>query len=232
MAALTPAACYATRGLRPFAAYTRGRRARFGASFSWGMAPGVLRRNSNVLLEIAETVLLALLIFFGTRMVVQNFRVDGGSMVPALENGEFLLVNKLAYVAAKPGRGDVVVFRSPAKPDEDLVKRVVGLPNETVDLRDGGVYVDGRRLDENVYFTGVTGARAGRSLVVPEDGYFVLGDNRGQSIDSRSFGIVPAGSIVGQVWLVYWPLGRLGVLPGFSPGFKPEPERISLLQAA
>ena len=196
------------------------------------MAPAVLRRNSSVLLEITETVLLALLIFFGTRMVVQNFRVDGGSMVPALENGEFLLVNKLAYVAATPDRGDVVVFRSPAKPDEDLVKRIIGLPNETVEFHDGGVYVDGRRLDEDEYFAGVTGTRAGRSLVVPAQAYFVLGDNRGQSIDSRSFGIVPEASIVGKVWLVYWPVGKFGVLPGAAPGFEPAPERISLRPAA
>ena len=192
----------------------------------------MLQRNSNVLLEITETVLLALLIFFGTRMVVQNFRVDGGSMVPALENGEFLLVNKLAYVAAQPSRGDVVVFRSPAKPDEDLVKRIVGLPNETVEFRDGGLYLDGRRLDEGDYYAGITGSRTGRSLVVPEQAYFVLGDNRGQSIDSRSFGIVPGASIVGQVWLVYWPVGKFGVLPGDTPGFRPTPERVSLLQAA
>jgi len=192
----------------------------------------VLRRNSSVLLEITETVLLALLIFFGTRMVVQNFRVDGGSMVPALENGEFLLVNKLAYVASTPDRGDVVVFRSPAKPDEDLVKRIIGLPNETVEFHDGGVFVDGRRLAEDEYFAGVTGTRAGRSLVVPDQAYFVLGDNRGQSIDSRSFGIVPGASIVGKVWLVYWPVGKFGVLPGATPGFEPAPERISLRPAA
>jgi len=196
------------------------------------MTPAVLRRNSSVMLEITETVLLALLIFFGTRMVVQNFRVDGGSMVPALENGEFLLVNKLAYVAATPNRGDVVVFRSPAKPDEDLVKRIIGLPNETVEFHDGGVYVDGRRLAEDEYFAGVTGIRAGRSLVVPDQAYFVLGDNRGQSIDSRSFGIVPEASIVGKVWLVYWPVGKFGVLPGAPPGFEPAPERVSLLRAA
>ena len=196
------------------------------------MTPAVLRRNSSVLLEITETILLALLIFFGTRMVVQNFRVDGGSMVPALENGEFLLVNKLAYVASTPDRGDVVVFRSPAKPDEDLVKRIIGLPNETVEFQDGGVYVDGRRLAEDEYFTGITGTRAGRSLVVPDQAYFVLGDNRGQSIDSRSFGIVPQASIVGKVWLVYWPVGKFGVLPGATPGFAPAPERISLRPAA
>ncbi len=192
----------------------------------------MLRRNSNILLEIAETALLALLIFFVTRLVVQNFRVDGGSMLPALENGEFLLVNKLAYVASDPTRGDVVVFRSPSKPDEDLVKRVVGLPNETVELRDGGVYVDGRRLEEDAYFTGVTGSRLSRTIVVPERGYFVLGDNRGQSLDSRSFGIVPRASIVGQVLLVYWPPDNFGGLPGVKPTLAPVPERVSLLDAA
>ncbi len=217
---------------RVAAAYTRAGRARFGASISWEVTPAVLRRNSNVLLEITETVLLALLIFFGTRMVVQNFRVDGGSMVPGLENGEFLLVNKLAYVAAKPDRGDVVVFRSPANPEEDLVKRIVGLPNETIEVHDGGVYVNGRRLDEDEYFAGVTAPGSDRSLVVPEQGYYVLGDNRGQSIDSRRFRVVPEAAIVGKVWLVYWPVDKIGLLHGASPGFEPAPERISLLPAA
>lgn len=232
MAALTVVTRPSHPRPRVAAAYTRGGRARFGPSFSWGMASAVLRRNSNVLLEITETVLLALLIFFGTRMVVQNFRVDGGSMVPVLENGEFLLVNKLAYVAAKPDRGDVVVFRSPANPEEDLVKRIVGLPNETIEFHDGGVYVNGRRLDEDAYFAGATAPGRDRSLVVPEQGYFVLGDNRGQSIDSRRFRIVPEAAIVGKVWLVYWPVGRFGVLHGAAPGFEPVPERISLLPAA
>lgn len=192
----------------------------------------MLRRNSNILLEIAETVLLALLIFFVTRLVVQNFRVDGGSMLPALEDSEFLLVNKLAYVASNPERGDVLVFRSPVKPEEDLVKRVVGLPNETVELRDGGVYVDGRRLEEDAYFGGITMSRLSRTILVPEDGYFVLGDNRGQSLDSRSFGIVPGGSVVGQVWLVYWPPGRIGTVLGTRPTFAPVPERVTWLEAA
>lgn len=192
----------------------------------------MLRRNSNILLEIAETVLLALLIFFVTRLVVQNFRVDGGSMLPALEDSEFLLVNKLAYLASNPERGDVLVFRSPAKPEEDLVKRVVGLPNEEVELRDGGVFVDGRRLEEDAYFGGITMSRSSRTTLVPEDGYFVLGDNRGQSLDSRSFGIVPRGSIVGQVWIVYWPPGSFGTSLGTKPTFAPVPERVTWAEAA
>lgn len=192
----------------------------------------MLRRNSNVLLEIAETLLLALLIFFITRVVVQNFRVEGTSMFPALEDGEFLIVNKLAYVAAEPSRGDVVVFRSPAKPDEDLVKRVVGLPSETVEFRGGGVYVDGRRLAEDGYFLGVTGHGRSRIIVVPELGYLVLGDNRGQSLDSRSFGVIRRASIVGQALLVYWPPGGFGGLSVMSPAFEPVPELAGSPRAA
>ena len=95
----------------------------------------MFKRNSNIFLEITETLLLAALIFLGTRLLVQNFRVEGPSMLPSLGDAEFLVVNKLAYLNTDPGRGDVIVFRSPRSPEEDLVKRIVGLPKETVEIR-------------------------------------------------------------------------------------------------
>ena len=184
----------------------------------------MLRRNSNVLLEIAETVLLAALIFFGTRLIVQNFLVEGPSMSPSLADSEFLLVNKLSYLTDDPQRGDVIVFRSPRSPDEDLVKRVVGLPNETVEIRNGQVLVNGHLVDEASYFRGSIG-RDTPAQRIPEDSYFVLGDNRLQSRDSRDIGSVPRASIVGQVWLVYWPPGKFGFLPEAAPSLAPVPQR-------
>ena len=182
-------------------------------------------RNSNILLEIAETVLLAALIFFGTRLLVQNFLVEGPSMSPNLADSEFLLVNKLSYLTEDPRRGDVIVFRSPRNPDEDLVKRVIGLPNDEVEIRAGQVYVNGHVVDESSYFRGPI-ARDTPARRVPEDSYFVMGDNRLQSRDSRDIGAVPRASIVGQVWLVYWPPGKFGFLPDATPALAPVPERL------
>ena len=179
-----------------------------------------------MLLEIVETLLLAALIFFATRLVVQNFRVEGPSMFPTLENAQFVLVNKLAYVASDPGRGDVVVFRSPRNPSEDLVKRVVGLPTETVQIRDGVIVVNGQDLDESGYFDAST-APDMDPRSVPAGTYFVLGDNRSKSRDSRVIGPIPLASIVGQVWLVYWPPPGFRLLEDLEPAMLPAPQRVS-----
>ena len=184
----------------------------------------VFRRNSNIFLEILETVLLAALIFFGTRLIVQNFRIEGPSMSPNLVDAQFLLVNKLSYVASEPERGDVIVFRSPRSPDEDLVKRVVALPNEEVEIKEGSVFVNGRRLNESSYFQNSVD-RDTALLRVPDGAYFVLGDNRLHSRDSRDIGPIPRASIVGRVWLVYWPPSDFGVVPTYRSFFEPEPVR-------
>ncbi len=184
----------------------------------------MFRRNRSVLLEIVETILLAALIFFGTRLLVQNFRVDGPSMSPNLTGAEFLLVNKLSYLASDPKRGDIIVFRSPRNPDEDLVKRVVGLPTEVVEIRGEQVFVDGQVVDESKYFSGQIG-RDTLAQRVPEGAYFVMGDNRLQSRDSRDIGAVPRDAIVGQVLLVYWPFDEFGLLPDASPTLAPAPQR-------
>ena len=191
------------------------------AAFPGGV---VLRRNSNIFLEILETVLLAALIFFGTRLLVQNFRIEGPSMSPNLVDAQFLLVNKLSYVASEPERGDVIVFRSPRSPDEDLVKRVVALPNEEVEIKEGSVFVNGRRLNESSYFQNFVD-RDMSPMRVPAGSYFVLGDNRLQSRDSRDIGSIPRASIVGRVWLVYWPPSDFGVVPTYSSFFEPQPMR-------
>ncbi|MBM4435868.1 MAG: signal peptidase I [Actinobacteria bacterium] len=175
-------------------------------------------------MEIAETALLSGLIFFGARLVVQNFRVDGPSMHPTLADTQFLLVNKLAYIASTPARGDVVVFRSPRSPNEDLVKRVIALPGETIEIRDGFVYVGGLRLDESGYFP-ESSLPALAARTVPADAYFVMGDNRAHSRDSRSIGPIPRGAIVGRVWSVYWPPNAFGPLAGVSPTLEPAPQR-------
>ena len=141
-------------------------------------------------------------------------------MLPSLGDAEFLVVNKLAYLNTDPGRGDVIVFRSPRNPEEDLVKRIVGLPKETVEIRNGQVFVNGQVLDAATYIQDDV-ARNTPATTVPADAYFVMGDNRRQSRDSRDIGAIPRASIVGRVWVVYWPFSKMGLLPDVDPAIIP-----------
>jgi signal peptidase I len=172
-----------------------------------------------------ETLLLAALIFFLVRLVVLNFRVDGESMLPNLDDGQMLLVNRNAYEFVEingdrfypfdpPERGDVVVFNPPTNSDKPYIKRIIGLPGEEVTFADGRVYVDGELLDED-YIDDRTrcGPRDQCDVIVPEDSIFVLGDHRSNSSDSRVFGPVPVDNVVGKAWLSYWPANDIGFVP-------------------
>jgi len=187
--------------------------------------------------DILETLLLTLLIFLLVRAVVQNFRVEGRSMEPTLHSGEYLLINKAVYwyfdpnilssvlagesenVAPKqrvyvfgpPQRGDVVVFRYPRDPERDFIKRIIAVPGDTVEIRDGRVYVNDELLVEE-YTNGPANYSYPRETVPPNE-YFVLGDNRNNSSDSHIWGLVPAENIVGKAWLSYWPPSQWGILP-------------------
>ena len=187
-----------------------------------------------VLRELFETTLLALLIFLLLHVSIGNRRVDGPSMNPTLVHGQRVIVNKLSYMSFSPdgpigrlpfvdagdeerlypfdppAKGDVVVFRSLYEDDRDLVKRVIAVPGETVEIRDGAVFVDGVELDEP-YAIGLDRWDM-QPLTVSEGAYFVLGDNRQASNDSRNFGVVPMENIVGRAWLSVWPLDRLDIL--------------------
>ena len=184
--------------------------------------------------ELFETTLLALLIFLLLHVSIGNRRVDGPSMNPTLTHGQRVIVNKLRYLSFNsdgpvarlpfvdfgdqqrlyafepPERGDVVVFHSLYGDDRDLVKRVIAVPGETVEIKRGVVFVNGVELDEPYV--------VGRdrwdmpSLSVPDSAYFVLGDNRQASNDSRSFGVVPIENIVGRAWLSVWPPDDFGIL--------------------
>jgi len=171
--------------------------------------PDSLPRQKGALQEIVETLLLAAAIYLVVNFFTMRCEVDGPSMQPTLETGQRLIVYRLAYVFSEPQRGDVVVFRSPNNPDDDLVKRIIGLPGETVSIQDGRVYIDGVLLEEpsfipSPYYNG--------AWEIPEGHYFVLGDNRNSSSDSHSWGTVSASQILGRVWLSYWPPSRWGVI--------------------
>lgn len=174
------------------------------------------RRTSikGILREIAETAVLTLLIFFVVRLAFQNFRIEGHSMEPNLHHGQFLVVNKLVYYLHPPERGDVVVFHSPQNPGKDFIKRVVGLPGEQVEIRGGQVFVNDARLEE--IYIGQLSRRSWGPQVVGEFQYFVLGDNRGNSSDSRNWGMLDGDAIVGKAWICYWPPLYWGLVPHYT----------------
>lgn len=180
------------------------------------------KKRHHLIREVAETVLLALLMFLALRFAIQNFTIDGTSMEQSLHNGELILVDKWTYLFHPPVRGDVVVFRAPPDPTQDYIKRVIGLPGDTITIKGTTVIVDGVPLSEPyvaMQNQGIPpGARTITNLVVPSHDYFVLGDNRAVSSDSRIWGFLPARNIIGRAAVVYWPLGQNndGLLPGMG----------------
>ena len=170
--------------------------------------------------EIIETLVLTILMFLVIRLAVQNFNIDGMSMEPSLHNQELVIVDKWSYFFHAPGRGDVVVFVAPPNPTQDYIKRIVGLPGDVVTIQDTRVSVNNRQLTESY----VDPRRQGNpyapinNMVIPQGAYFVLGDNRNGSSDSRDWGCVPQQNLIGRAALVYWPLGQdnFGFLPGVS----------------
>jgi len=153
-------------------------------------------------LDILETLILAVVLYFGINAVSARVRVDGFSMRPTLQDGEYILVNKLAYKTGEPQRGDIVVFVFPVNPQEDLIKRVIGLPGETVSIYNGIVSVDGAPLTEPYIASPPT---YDGDWIVPEGQLFVLGDNRNDSRDSHSWGLLPIENVIGRAVLIYWP---------------------------
>lgn len=160
--------------------------------------------------ELAETIVLTLVIFFLIRTVVQNFRVEGMSMEPSFHDGQFLLINKLAYKLGEPERGDVIVFRYPRDPSRDFIKRVIGLPGETIEIRNGQVYVDGQ-LSPTAATINEASYNSGPTTLGPDELY-VLGDNRPNSSDSHAWGTLPLDLVIGKVILSYWPPKTWGLV--------------------
>jgi signal peptidase I len=168
----------------------------------------------SALHEIVETVLLTLLIFLAIRTLIQNFRIEGVSMEPNLHDGQYLIINKLAYYLHPPERGDVVVFHYPKNPRRDFIKRVIGLPGEKVEVRGERLFINGEELDEPYALH--TGNYAWGPQTLGEDQYFVLGDNRNSSSDSHNWGTLSGDAIVGKAWISYWPPKHLGLVPHYS----------------
>ncbi len=153
-------------------------------------------------LDLVETLVLAVVLFVGINAVSARVRVDGTSMVPTLQDGEFVLVNKLSYRFGDVTRGDIIVFHFPLNPTEDLIKRVIGLPGDQVKVENGQVFVNGEMLNETYIAAAPNYASEWQ---VPAGNFFVLGDNRNNSSDSHSWGLLPSDKIVGKAVLIYWP---------------------------
>lgn len=166
------------------------------------------------ILDILETVLLSLLLFAGINTVSARIRVDGSSMEPTLHSGEFLIVNKLAYKLGSPRIGDVVVFHPPRDVEQEYIKRVIGLPGDTVVVKDGKVSVNGKILDEPYI---AAPPRYESRWVVPPNSLFVLGDNRNNSSDSHNWGPVSLDQVVGKAIFVYWPPQNWGLVDHIRP---------------
>ena len=180
-------------------------------------------RRYRVLREIIETITLTLLMFLIIRFAVQNFHVDGMSMEPTLHNSEYILVNKAAYVFHAPHRGDVIVFEYPLDTSVDYVKRIIAIPGDIISVVGEKVTVDGVTLREP-YINSSDPFNPFAPIynrTIPPNSYFVMGDNRGNSSDSRQWGLVPRQNIIGQATFVYWPFdgGNFGLLPDASSVF-------------
>jgi len=160
--------------------------------------------------EVIETIVLTVLMFLVIRFAVQNFNIEGHSMEPGLHDQELILVDKWTYLFHPPSRGDVVVFIAPPQPSQDYIKRVIGVPGDVITIQNSTVIVDGVALKETYVDSrnqgGTFEAKHIFNMLVPPNEYFVLGDNRANSSDSRVWGFVPKQNIIGRAALVYWPL--------------------------
>ena len=177
--------------------------------------------------EVIETIVLTVLMFLIIRMAVQNFQIQGHSMEPSFHDQELVLVDKWTYLFHQPTRGDVVVFVAPPQPDQDYIKRVVGVPGDFVTVQGTQVYVNGKLLQETYVKPYNQGNQypSFTNRVIPPNDYFVLGDNRAGSYDSRGWGCVPRANIIGRVGLIYWPFGQdnSGLIPNYASTFAAVP---------
>jgi len=176
---------------------------------------------ASLIWETIQTLVLAgLLIVFFRTFIFQNFVVEGSSMFPTLIQGDRLIVSRLSYVIGEPERGDIIVFQYPYGPEKDYVKRIIGLPGETVSIKNGTVIIDGKPLPAEDYVKNKS-RETKAPVTLGDDEYFVMGDNRTGSSDSRSWGPLQRHFIIGKAWLIYYPFDHFQLLR------HPEPDKKS-----
>jgi signal peptidase I len=175
--------------------------------------PSLGRRIFGVLLELLQTLVIAGILFLAVNLLTARIRVEGSSMEPSLHDGQFVVVNRLVYRLSHAERGDIVVFRYPLDPQRRFIKRIIGLPGDTVAIRDGQVSVNGTLLQEPYI---ASSPRYNGEWIVGPGRVFVLGDNRNNSSDSQNWGTLDTREIIGKAVLVYWPLSDIGLIPHFD----------------
>ncbi len=178
---------------------------------------GLSEKRTRLVREVIETIAVTLLVFLVVRFAVQSFRVDGPSMEPGLHTNEFVLVDKVAYLFSTPQRGDVIVFHYPLDTSRDFIKRVIGLPGDTIRTTSTEVMVDGRVLHEP-YISQPFNFDSSTWKLGPGQ-YFVMGDNRDNSLDSRTWGPLDKSYIIGKAVVVYWPVSNWELINTFSSVF-------------
>ncbi|OGW77197.1 MAG: signal peptidase I [Omnitrophica bacterium RIFCSPLOWO2_02_FULL_45_16] len=181
--------------------------------------------------EWAESIIIALILALIIRaFFVQAFKIPSGSMIPTFEIGDRIFVNKLVYGARipftnvrlpalkAPQRGDVIIFVSPETPTKDFVKRLIAFEGETVEIKDGNIYINGRALNGSIpiqskyYYNQGNYGKEGEPTTVPKGSYYALGDNSANSRDSRYWGFIPKKNLIGRAVFVYWPLQRMRII--------------------
>lgn len=178
---------------------------------------------SSLLREVAEVVVLALILYIGISFAVQAVHVEGLSMWPTLDNDNYLIANKIDYRLHAPQRGDIIILRPPTTNSTDFIKRIIALPGEQLLIRDGVVYINGHKLDEPYLPEAWTQDNSpppwsnGDGAVIPPNQYFVMGDNRNRSQDSRFFGPISRDRIDGKAWFRIWPLDKFGNIYALMP---------------
>jgi signal peptidase I len=174
----------------------------------WQALKDGLRDKNRLLYYIAdwtETIVVALILALIIRTwIVQTSEVISGSMIPTIEIGDRVLVNKFIFNFRAPQRGEVILFKYPKDPSKDFVKRVMGLPGETLQLKDGQLYINDKMVPQSRYGIRNDFANFG-PYKVPAGSYFMLGDNRANSADSRVWGIVPKENLIGLAFVTFWP---------------------------
>ncbi|KUK76609.1 MAG: hypothetical protein XD93_0817 [candidate division WS6 bacterium 34_10] len=180
-------------------------------------AVSILGSIGTFIYSFVETVVIALVIAVVLYLFIMTpHEVLGNSMHPTYKNGEYLMANKLTYRFGEPRRGDVIIFQY--SQTQDFIKRIIGIPGDSIMIKDGKVYVNGTQLDESayledtVYTSGGDYLAEGESVTIGEDKYFVLGDNRPHSSDSRSFGPISESQIKGKAWIVYLPISEFRIV--------------------
>jgi len=171
-----------------------------------------MNKYLRTVIDFAVVLTTIAILIILVNLSLARIKVEGESMVPSLFDGQYVLVNKLVYWLSPPDVGDVVVFRLRASDDRAYVKRVVGRPGDSVEIDLGDVFLNGERLSEDYLWDK---SHDDGLWVVPDNSYFVLGDNRSSSYDSRDFHFVPSSNILGKAVFIYWPIQEWGSVHDF-----------------